>query len=269
MQEPVRWSCVAYNGATESENKIHDDSVARRFGFRGGLVPGVTVYAYLVHPAIEAWGLEWLSRGTASVVLHKPVYHGDEVRVEPKPEGPGRYHGQVFDSAGIACAEGSVGLGPKGVGPTRLGHAPAPDAMGRPEATRETLEELRESGLGSLRAEWSGEPPGYRYTQSPQDVPELVRPDGGGYANAAFTLGLANLILSANVRLGPWIHVESELQNRAAIPRGSRLVVEASVAGLFSRGGHEFVDLDVGVFVEPDEPALSVRHRAIYKLRDA
>jgi len=31
----------AYNTAAASDNKIHDDSVARRFGFRGGLVPGV------------------------------------------------------------------------------------------------------------------------------------------------------------------------------------------------------------------------------------
>jgi hypothetical protein len=33
----------AFNTARESENKIHDDAVARRFGFGGGLVPGVDV----------------------------------------------------------------------------------------------------------------------------------------------------------------------------------------------------------------------------------
>ena len=31
----------AFNTAKASENKIHDDDVARRFGFGGGLVPGV------------------------------------------------------------------------------------------------------------------------------------------------------------------------------------------------------------------------------------
>ena len=30
----------AYNTATASDNKIHNNSVARRFGFLGGLVPG-------------------------------------------------------------------------------------------------------------------------------------------------------------------------------------------------------------------------------------
>ena len=32
--------CVStYNTSKQSENKIHDDAVARRFGFSGGLVP--------------------------------------------------------------------------------------------------------------------------------------------------------------------------------------------------------------------------------------
>ena len=39
----------AYNTAVASENKIHDDTVARRFGFAGGLVPGIEVYAYMAH----------------------------------------------------------------------------------------------------------------------------------------------------------------------------------------------------------------------------
>ena len=32
-----------------SSLKIHDDATARRFGFGGGLVPGVDVYGYMTH----------------------------------------------------------------------------------------------------------------------------------------------------------------------------------------------------------------------------
>jgi hypothetical protein len=39
----------AFNTAVTSENKIHDDSIAPQLGFRGGLVPGVEVYAYMAH----------------------------------------------------------------------------------------------------------------------------------------------------------------------------------------------------------------------------
>jgi len=71
----------ARNTSSTSENKIHDDEIARRFGFRGALVPGVTVYAYLTHPLAEAFGAAWLERGTASVRFTKPIHEGEEVRV--------------------------------------------------------------------------------------------------------------------------------------------------------------------------------------------
>jgi hypothetical protein len=268
MTEPKRWECRAYNQATGSENKIHDDTVARKYGFRGGLVPGVTVYAYLVHPAVEAWGLDWLTRGTASVVLQKPVYDGDRARVEPKLDGPHAYRGEVIDPDGTVCATGLVSL-PEAPpeAPVRRGDPPAPSREARPEATRAALENLRERGLGSLPITWSGERPYDRYTRELQDMPELLRPSEGGFANPAFALGLANWILSANVRLGPWIHAQSEVRNHAAIPLGSSLVVEGRVVDLFDRRGHEFVDLDVGVYLEAGAPALSASHRAIYRLR--
>ena len=51
----------AFNTAKASENKIHDDAVARRFGFRGGLVPGVDVYAYMTHLPVARWAAPGLS----------------------------------------------------------------------------------------------------------------------------------------------------------------------------------------------------------------
>src|SRR5206468_1694981 len=56
---------AAYNTAHDSENKIHDDATARRFGFGGGLVPGVDVYAYMTHMPVARWGRAWLEGGTA------------------------------------------------------------------------------------------------------------------------------------------------------------------------------------------------------------
>ena len=50
------YSVVAYNTAKLSENKMHDDQVARRFGFSGGLVPGVDVMAYMIHLPVEEMG---------------------------------------------------------------------------------------------------------------------------------------------------------------------------------------------------------------------
>ena len=43
----------AHNASIHSENKIHEDTVAKQYGFRGGLVPGVTVHAYMTRPFAE------------------------------------------------------------------------------------------------------------------------------------------------------------------------------------------------------------------------
>lgn len=268
MPNPAGTEIVAYNQSTASENRIHDDTVARQYGFRGGLVPGVTVYAYLVHPAVVAWGLDWLSRGAASVVLRKPVYDGDRVRVECKTDGLKEYRGEVIDPTDTVCATGRVWI-PDGIpeAPARRHDPPAPPPEARPEGTRANLEELRGSGLGSLRLEWRGEPPYDRYTREIGDMPDLVRPDRGGFAHPGVTLGLANLALSMNVKLGPWIHAQSEVRHCAQVPVGATLHVEAGITDLFERRGHEFVDLEVAAYIDPDRPALTAKHRAIYKLR--
>ena len=54
MNTATAWSAIAFNTAPDSQNEIHSDKVARQYGFKGGLVPGVTVSAYLMHPAVEA-----------------------------------------------------------------------------------------------------------------------------------------------------------------------------------------------------------------------
>src|SRR5437868_8171445 len=77
--EPYRVS--AYNTAHQSENKIHDDTVARRFGFSGGLVPGVDVMAYMMHLPVATWGRAFLERGLIDARFVKPVYDGEMVEV--------------------------------------------------------------------------------------------------------------------------------------------------------------------------------------------
>src|SRR5260221_13308346 len=98
----------AFNASKESENKIHDDAVARRFGFSGGLVPGVDVYGYMTHLRVLRWGRAWLERGTAECRFFKPVYDGDIASVTGN-EGDGGLDITV-ESRGEACATGRATL---------------------------------------------------------------------------------------------------------------------------------------------------------------
>ena len=98
----------AYNTAAASDNKIHDDSVARRFGFRGGLVPGVEIYAYMAHMPVARWGRAWLERGRADCRFWKPVYDGALARITAAEES--RALTLTVESAGERCATGHASI---------------------------------------------------------------------------------------------------------------------------------------------------------------
>src|SRR6185437_5098988 len=98
----------AYNTAHDSENKIHDDATARRFGFGGGLVPGVDVYGYITHMPVARWGRAWLERGTAECRFFKPVYDGEIATVTASEDAAGLEI--IVESRGERCATGRAAL---------------------------------------------------------------------------------------------------------------------------------------------------------------
>ena len=98
----------AYNTAHSSENKIHDEAVARRFGFSGALVPGVDVYAYMMHLPVARWGRAFLERGMAECRFTNPVYDGEIAEVAGREED-----GSIAIEVrcrGASCATGSARL---------------------------------------------------------------------------------------------------------------------------------------------------------------
>src|ERR1700721_385031 len=102
------YSVVAYNTAKLSENKMHDDQVARRFGFSGGLVPGVDVMAYMIHLPVKKWGRAFLERGLIEARFVKPVYDGETAYVTV-----GEIDGVLsieVESRGEICATGAASL---------------------------------------------------------------------------------------------------------------------------------------------------------------
>src|SRR5262249_45563918 len=82
-------------------------------------------------------------------------------------------------------------------------------------------------------------------------------------------LDLANRALSGNVRVSPWIHVESQGTHWSAARVGEHLAMRGRVRGLFEKKGHQFVELDLLLVAQGSRPVASIRHTAIYQLRRA
>ncbi|MGH7393674.1 MAG: MaoC family dehydratase, partial [Candidatus Rokuibacteriota bacterium] len=199
----------ARNTSAGHENKIHDDAVARRYGFTGGLVPGVTVYAYLTHPLAEALGAPWLARGTASVRFVKPVLDGEEVHVTGAVTAraadglTARVTATTASSGECAVLEATLPAGlPTPVNGMLYGEAPLPPE--RPAANRALLEGL--APLGTPRTLYDAARAA-EYLARVSDGLPIYR--GEGWVHPAFLLDQSNRALDCNVRLGPWIHVGS------------------------------------------------------------
>ena len=252
------YSVVAFNTATESTNKIHDDEVASALGFRGGLVPGVDVYAYLTQAPVREWGRAWLERGTITARFHEPVYDGDALQVEAGAE-PGSL--VLSDPRRQVCARASVEL------PT-IAPAVDPELWPRtrtlldpPPASPESLAPGTALVLAghTFRAEHAGQ-----YLDAVREVHPLYRLEG--IAHPGWILRDANYVLSSNVRLGPWIHVSSTVQHLGLVRDGEEMSARATVAEEWERKGHRFVRLDV-LHLADDRPVARTDHTAIYRPR--
>lgn len=264
MPVMATWELQAHNTATRSDNKIHDDDVARRFGFSGGLVPGVDVYAYLTHLPAEAWGRAWLERGRMRGRFLTPVYEGETVVVTAtshvEDDDGAHVDLELRNATGDVCAVGSASL------PTAAIEAPSatlwPDvaqARERPPASPLSLSVGAALGLA---------PHGFHADRAHEYLTE-IRETLDLYdtvAHPGWLLRDANDVLSSNVALGPWIHVESVARHHGLVRDGQVVATRALVAREWEHKGHRFVELDVAVLAD-GQVAVRVTHTAIYAPR--
>jgi hypothetical protein len=251
------YTVVAHNAATLSENKIHADDVARQYGFSGGLVPGVTVYAYMTRPAAEVFGMDWVERGTMTARFAKPLYEGEKAGVELDDDGALT----VVNPAGATCATGTAAVPSAVASPPDIEAYPeAPLPASRPPASPESL--AVDAVLGSVAAGFHADRAGEYLDEVADDLPLWT---AERVAHPAYLLRSANLILSSNVKLGPWIHVSSDAVHYSAVRDGERWSTRGRVANQYERKGHKFVELDLLVVADGRRPVMHITHTAIYE----
>jgi acyl dehydratase len=250
---------VARNTDTASANKIHDDTVARQYGFAGGLVPGVVVHAYLTHPPVEQWGLEWIARGAISARFNQPVYDGEAIEVVATDD----VTLAVRKTSGGDAAVAHVGPPDGRLAPPDAAdwpHRPLPPRAERPRASAEFF--AATPVLGALDVGFHAEM-AQAYLEAVNETLPVYGDEG--VAHPGWLIAQANYVLSANVVLGPWIHVESEVRHFGLVRDGDTVSTRARVNSTFERRGHRFVELDVLILT--DRPVLRARHVAIYEPR--
>ena len=251
----------AYNTAKQSENKMHDDTVARRFGFTGGLVPGVDVMAYMMHLPVEKWGRAFLERGLMDARFVKPVYDGEDVDLRAR-EIEGGIELEV-ESRGEICATGSASL-PDAAPILKLTDYETVGAVSERKPVNAASFELGK-WLGTTPRAWAGEAAEDYLTDIRETDPIYLRE---GLGHPGILQKVMNRLLVDNVILGPWIHVGSRMQLLSAGRAGDEITARAKVVGNYEKKGHRFVELDALVVANGTTPLAHCWHIAIYQPRE-
>lgn len=256
------YTLEAFNLSTSSENRIHDDTVARSLGFTGGLVPGVEVYAYACHQPVARWGKAFLTHGEIMCRFLKPVYDGRMATVDAVKTSAGL--DITVKSEGVLCATATAAL-PAAASAASLPAQipplpPAPDK--REPASISSLVVGRSLGI---RPETIDRARLTTYLEAVRESDPLYAREG--IVHPGLLLRLCNSALKDNVLLAPWIHTGSKVRNFALARLGDVLTVRGRVAANYESKGHRLVDLDLTLVANDETVVAHVLHTAIYQLR--
>lgn len=247
---------------------IHDAAAARRYGYRGALVPGICLYAHMSSLVVEAWGLPWVERGTMRSHSRRPVYDGDELTILFAPAQ--RKDDGLSVSMVVRNAEGKE---------VATGGATLPDrAAPSPELAAYPIRPLPERPpffeAGALR-------PGQAFGAAEILVTPELHAESLAYFEQCWPRYAAEGIVhpthlqrvvarNSNTSLAmptPPIFVEGFAQHFTAARIGDRLTSSGVVTATYERNGNHYYDSENLVIANGSTPVALIRRTAIYAVR--
>ena len=254
---------TARNYAEDHENRMHSDDMAQRFGFRGALVPGVTVFGFMCQPLVERFGVDWLARSTTTVRFLKPAYDGDRLGISTQEDSSAESGAQAFS---VSCHNESDTL--LSVMESRL-HTPEPfpnvPDLNAPPRQLDRVEICWENVVPDQPFEpfhWHATESAARpFADQVADANSLY----DRYVHPHALLSLANRALTLQYVMPAWIHVSSELRCFEPLRVGDAIEIQAAPTSKWRRKGHEFMDLFLRYSVN-GATTTEVKHTAIFQV---
>ena len=246
---------IARNFSTHSENRMHSDEMANRYGFKSALVPGVAVYGHLVKPLVEHYGETWFDNSCVEVKLIKPTYHGDELTIE----WPGEGHNVVATNQRGELISIITPHSPSPLA-DELGLDGDLKQPGRPEIAWDNV------CIDEVFSPWTvklSEQENLRYCAEIGDEDVAYQ----NYIHPHYLLSLANEALMQEYVMPAWIHVKSKTTHRSALKVNDEVVVRSVVTERTERKGHQFIAIHL-TFWRDDAVAVDIEHHAIFRIAE-
>jgi len=255
-------SAVARNFAEASENKIHSDDIAKRFGFTGALVPGVTVFGHLAWPLTQRFGERWLRGSWVTTRFVKPAYHGETISVTDRETGTETLAVECTNSAGVLLATLECRIEANQPAVDSHAHVSGPT---EPDARVEIAWDTVHVDEPFARYVWKPDDALNReYAARVDDDTQLFQQ---GTLHPHAILSQANQVLVRRFVMPAWIHTGSELRLRKLLRVGDEIEVRAVPLEKWERKGHQFIKLYVA-YVVGGEVAAEIFHTAIFRVAD-
>ncbi len=245
----------ARNFSVNTENRIHSDSVAARFGFEGALVPGAAVFGHMTHPLVDTLGPDWLAGSHVSVRFLKPAYDGDALTVT---------HDAAGDTHTVHCHARGILLAELHTRPLDPDDGPANVEPGAPFSQRPEIE-WDNVTVGEPFPAWTWTPDAVENAESAAQVEDSLACYRTGVVHPHAILSTANRAFTRRYVLPAWIHVGSVVRLRRLLRVGDEIEVRTVPTRKWRRKGHEFVDLGIAYVVD-GEVATEIEHTSIFSI---
>jgi hypothetical protein len=250
---------TAHNHSESSENRIHSDSAAQKYGFESALVTGVAVFGYMTYPLVKLLGGRWFEEHSASIRLIKPAYHGDVLSINhTERDGIHLIQCRARDDVVVAELNSSKGIPPV----SELAYL----SSGTPIDERPEIQwDLVEVGKPFPSFRWKPDIEEHlTYTTQIEDNLEIYL---GDVLHPHAILDTANRAFANRYKLPAWVHVGSAIHFRELIRIGEEIEVRAVPMRKWRKKGHEFIDLYISCVVG-EIVKTEIKHTAIFKIAE-
>ncbi len=257
---------LAINDAMNSENRIHSDKIAAKYGFTGALVSGVNVFGYMTQPLVRAFGKKFLERGIMDVIFLKPAYQDDLLTVttsETKTETSKRNCiSNITNEQGVLLAKLESWL------PLELPNIDELSDIDCPTSESPRKEIAWDSIKLNVPApifQWiPTEAENQSHVSAQRDQAPCYQ-GAAAYIHPYFLLDACNQALMRMFILPAWIHVGSKIIIRTPLKLGQTIAMKTVPIDKWERKGHQFIKLYIAMLID-GAVAVEVEHTAIFKI---